>query len=174
MIGLKSTNFKTVVLPTPVTDMMALYEFINDKSKYEKYIKELKKFTDEANEAIANVGKAKELDNLIAEAARLKEAAKEEHADERAKVEDIVGAAEEKAKSIIADAEAISGKMTSEAETLLATTKNKAAVLADDRVVATGQMKEADKLTAELDKRQAKIEKIESEIAEKKKLLAQL
>lgn len=175
MIGLnKHTNFRTVVLPTPINDITGLLAFLDNKNAYMKYINELKKFTDEANQAIETVGKAREIDGLLSEAKQLRDAAKAEHAEERTKVEDIVGAAETKAQSIVADAEAIATKMTSEAENLMAEAKEKASVLADDRVTVSAQMKSAKKLEAELDKRQKQIDKVEAEIADKKRLLAQL
>ncbi len=174
MIGLKQTNFRTVTMPSSVTELSALIDFLNNKKEYEKQLSELKKLTSEANEAIESVGKAKKINDLLLEAEAVNNTAKAEAESMKAKAKSALKSAESSAETILKDAKSNALLMTTEAEAIKGGTADSIKKLRQDQEVVALQQKDITDRSADLDKREADVEKSESEIERKRKVLSQL
>jgi len=174
MIGLNQVNYRKVELPSAVTDLASLLQLLNDKKLFEKHLAELVKLTDEANEAISNVGKAKEINNLLTEAEQLNKIAKDKASSANELATATTTKAENEAKKLISEAQAKASQLLKNAETKLEDAKNDWNDALSNKAANESLRLELDSLAESLRKREAAIEKAESNIAEKKKLLAQL
>lgn len=174
MIGLNTQNFKTVSLPSAVTDLSSLLQLLNDKKLFEKHLTKLVKLTDEANEAIENVGKAKEIQNLLIEAEQINTKAKEGQQAAQDKADQIISDAESRSKLLYSNAQANADKLVNDAEIKLQDAKQD---WNDALVSKTANEKLESELKAKeinLTKRENALQKVEREIEKKKELLAQL
>lgn len=174
MIGLNTQNFKTVSLPSAVTDLSSLLQLLNDKKLFEKHLTKLVNLTNEANEAIENVGKAKEIQNLLIEAEQINTKAKEGQQAAQDKADQIISDAESRSKLLYSNAQANADKLVNDAEIKLQDAKQD---WNDALVSKTANEKLESELKAKeinLTKRENALQKVEREIEKKKELLAQL
>jgi len=174
MIGLKSTNFRTVSLPGSVNDLTALLAFLGDKKSFQKHLDELLKLTNEANEAIENVGKAKKINDLLLEAEAVNEKAKASAAAMKEKGARELTTAENTAVAILSDAKSSALLMTTEAQAIKNGTADSIKKLREDQEVIAIQSKANTDRAADLDKRESAVESAEKEMERKRKVLAQL
>lgn len=174
MIGLKQTNFRTVTMPSSVTELSALIDFLNNKKDYESKLAELKKLTSEANEAIENVGKAKKINDLMLEAEAVNNTAKAEAESMKVKAKSVLKAAEDNAVAILKDAKANALLMTTQAEAIKAGTDETIIQMRKDQELIALQKKDITDRSADLDKREAAVERAEIEAERKRKVLSQL
>lgn len=174
MIGLNTQNFKTVSLPSAVTDLSSLLQLLNDKKLFEKHLTKLVNLTNEANEAIENVGKAKEIQNLLIEAEQINTKAKEGQQAAQDKADQIISDAESRSKLLYSNAQANADKLVNDAEIKLQDAKqdwNDALVSKTANEKLESELKDKE---INLNKRENALQKVEREIEKKKELLAQL
>jgi len=174
MMGPTKTNFKTVQAPSGVSDLHSLMLFMDNKEKYTQYLSELTNLIKDANEAIETVGKAKDIDNLLADA-RVKSDKMdsiESSAQEKATL--IVGEAEVKARNMLNDASERSDELLTESQTYLNSAKNKDSELKSKETYLNTQEKDLVSRETSLDKRLEDCIKREAEIKRKQAVLSQL
>ena len=174
MIGPNTNKFKTVNMPNGVHDMFSLMGFLTDPNKFKKHLEELKKFTDEANQAVENVAKASEIETLLASTKSKNEAASTVVGEAQAQVDSIL---KEATESIAKDKEQtriLLTQVTEEKEKYTLLSKAKATELKEREANLAKAENELAARVKGLDQRESAVKRDQILIAEKKSILANL
>jgi len=180
-LGVSTAKFQTVTPPSGFEGLGGLIAFLSNKKEVEKYFNELAHLIDTANEAIAKVGKADQIDKLLADAELKDRTAadamtlfKEKGAKVLHEAEATLSEAKTKAAKLVNDAKIAAENRLQDADERNQAIVNKEKELKDREDVILANEGATQAKLANAEKRDQSLSKKEAEIDRKMKILGQL
>lgn len=174
MMGPKSHNFVRVDYPNSMDTLLSLIEVLKDPKLFDKQLQALKQYIDKANQSIEVLGKAEQIDHLLADAKVKQNNIDKLHSEAQAEADQILKTASTKADALLSTAKSQAQALQSEAREIYDRIKTDQQDVEHNKQRYEQLLKQVNEKDAALDKRTKEIAEIEKEITRKKALLSQL
>ena len=160
--------------PNSMDTLLSLIEVLKDPKLFDKQLQALKQYIDKANQSIEVLGKAEQIDHLLADAKVKQNNIDKLHSEAQAEADQILKTASTKADALLSTAKSQAQALQSEAREIYDRIKTDQQDVEHNKQRYEQLLKQVNEKDAALDKRTKEIAEIEKEITRKKALLSQL